>query len=167
MTVLIYHRGMKKICKRCALKKKLEDFYCHPKTSDGHVNFCKECDKKRIRDYRANNYEICKEIDRKKYLKRREKAAKWQREYMQKNEEARFKKWINDVVSKAKRLKLIKAMPCEICGKKKAQAHHSDYLQPYNIQWLCDYHHKQWHRENKPKVPKTLTRTLKRKDIKK
>ena len=39
--------------------------------------------------------------------------------------------------------------PCEVCGKKKAHAHHSDYSRPLDVEWLCHLHHKQAHSENK------------------
>jgi hypothetical protein len=49
--------------------------------------------------------------------------------------------------------KLIKAgeiqvMPCEVCGSKKTQVHHLDYEYPAEILFLCEKHHRNWHREN-------------------
>lgn len=40
-----------KQCFKCGIVKQLEDFYRHPDMPDGHVNKCKECNK---RDVRAN-----------------------------------------------------------------------------------------------------------------
>lgn len=34
--------------------------------------------------------------------------------------------------------------PCEVCGKK-AQAHHDDYSKPYDVKWLCQIHHMEYH----------------------
>lgn len=31
--------------------------------------------------------------------------------------------------------------PCEICGAVPAEAHHQNYLAPYNVRWLCRSHH--------------------------
>jgi hypothetical protein len=39
----------------------------------------------------------------------------------------------------------IERLPCEVCGKEKAQAHHEDYSKPLEVKWLCDLHHKQIH----------------------
>ena len=35
--------------------------------------------------------------------------------------------------------------PCKECGKEKSEAHHTDYSKPYNIIWLCKYHHTKRH----------------------
>ena len=35
--------------------------------------------------------------------------------------------------------------PCEICGDPRSHAHHPDYDQPLNVQWLCNRHHTQLH----------------------
>lgn len=35
---------------------------------------------------------------------------------------------------------------CTICGKGRAQAHHSDYSKPLEIIWFCTKHHSAWHR---------------------
>lgn len=48
-----------KICFKCNLEKKLEDFYKHPQMPDGRVNKCKECNKKDIRDnYKEKSKDI-------------------------------------------------------------------------------------------------------------
>ncbi len=48
--------------------------------------------------------------------------------------------------------------PCEICGangvmkdgRNEVQAHHDDYNQPLEVRWLCQAHHHEWHKTNKP-----------------
>lgn len=39
----------------------------------------------------------------------------------------------------------IKKKPCHICGCKEVIAHHEDYGNPFDIVWLCEIHHKEYH----------------------
>jgi len=39
----------------------------------------------------------------------------------------------------------VKKEPCNICGAKKAEAHHEDYGKPLQVEWLCSKHHKGVH----------------------
>jgi len=41
---------MEKICFKCNLLKPLNDFYKHPEMPDGHVNKCKNCNKKDVQE---------------------------------------------------------------------------------------------------------------------
>lgn len=36
-------------------------------------------------------------------------------------------------------------LPCEVCGKENADAHHHDYSKPLDVQWLCRRHHARSH----------------------
>jgi len=62
------------------------------------------------------------------------------------------------VVEKAVKKGLLIPMPCEICGKSGTmsdgrnliQAHHDDYNKPLDVRWLCQEHHHEWHKSNKP-----------------
>lgn len=44
-----------KICFKCGKSKPLTDFYKHPQMPDGHVNKCKECNKRDVRKNYAEN----------------------------------------------------------------------------------------------------------------
>ena len=50
---------------------------------------------------------------------------------------------------------------CVICGKRKAQAHHPNYLEPLKIVWLCIKHHQEYEQKHPPKVIKLKVIKLK------
>lgn len=50
---------MEKICFKCNVKKPLDFFYAHPAMKDGHLNKCKECNKKDV----SKNYETNKLVE--------------------------------------------------------------------------------------------------------
>lgn len=40
---------------------------------------------------------------------------------------------------------IIKRKPCVVCNSNNAIMHHEDYHNPYNVIWLCEMHHKEYH----------------------
>ncbi len=76
---------MNKKCFKCEITKPLEEFYKHKKMNDGHVNKCKECNKKDVRDNYQENLKDAlfiekeRERNKEKYyrLGYKEKQKKW------------------------------------------------------------------------------------------
>jgi len=54
----------------------------------------------------------------------------------------------HDLVGYALRVGRLKRKPCEVCGKR-GEAHHDDYTKPYEVRWLCRFHHVHHHLPNK------------------
>lgn len=136
---------MKK-CFKCNIVKPLADFYKHPRMADGHLNKCKECNKK----------------DSDENFKRKMLDPHWQvkeRERQRKKEEKRrqlglvkqyprlkhIKPDANTKLSNAIRDGRVIPKPCEVCGKEKAEGHHEDYSKPLDVVWLCSRHHADRH----------------------
>ena len=111
-------------------------YISYPKTGKYYYFYkCKEC---------VNLY--CRE--RRKLPKVKERNYKYALAYIEKmknNPEFIFKTKVRDKTRQAIRLGKLKREPCEVCGKKKVDAHHIDYSRPFDIKWLCRDHHAKEH----------------------
>ena len=143
-----------KKCFKCGDVKPLEDFYRHPGMSDGHVNKCKECNKRDVRENRAKKIVYYRAYDRKramspKRVSAREEYAKTAigKESHAMSLKKSRKKNIHKVNARSIVLRAIKSgklhrLPCEVCGSTdKIHAHHEDYSKPLDVIWLCSAHH--------------------------
>lgn len=157
-----------KACFKCGAEKPLSDFYKHPSMSDGHVNKCKECNKKDVRENRADKKDYYDEYDRNRsnHRERVTKQAERVKERYHKDEEFRQKvltqrkRWEDSNTHKKKAHsavgnalrdgKLIKAENCEgcDCNDKPLQGHHWSYEEKYwlDVVWLCPECHGQEHK---------------------
>jgi hypothetical protein len=151
---------MKK-CFKCHEDKPLSEFYKHPMMADGHLNKCKECNKRDVKQNREKRIDYYREKDRERARLRLKEPNKYKprqfgpkmgplvcnREYMR-----RFpiKKKAREAVAYAVRVGKMKRMPCEKCGDEKSHAHHDDYAYPLSVRWLCHKHHFEWHHKNGP-----------------
>ncbi len=147
---------MEKHCRWCGQTKPIAEFYKHSQMADGHLNKCKECQKKNTHAAREMNPEYYREYDKKRanlphrikaraeyaltenYRKSHSKATiKWQDNHPN-------RRAASQILNNALRAGKINKLPCFICGKK-AHAHHPDYDRPLDVVWLCPKHHKEAH----------------------
>lgn len=133
-----------KYCGTCKTEKDESEFGKRKASSDGLSSKCKQCqkeyDKARLRE-----------------PKRMRARLEYQRTKGKDKHKEACQRWLaNNTIKRAAHIlvgnairsgKLIK-QDCEICGDKKSNAHHDDYALPLVVRWLCDDHHKEWHREN-------------------
>lgn len=70
-------------CRRCGVEKPLSEFYerRNPKRHSRFSHYCKECERARVREYKAQNPEKVKAKDRAYYERNRERVAAYKREY--------------------------------------------------------------------------------------
>src|SRR5688572_8739647 len=118
---------MDKTCKECGVRKNINEFYMHPKTTDGYINICKDC--KRAYARSRLGLESVKESRRKwnhknmKYIDA--KARVWAKNNPEKRR-AHSALW-NSIASG----KIVRGSSCNRCGSKvNIQAHHNDYSKP-------------------------------------
>lgn len=172
-----------KVCFKCGAEKPLSKFYKHPKMKDGHVNKCKECNKKDVRENRAARKDYYQEYDRNRpnhdgrvaRSNIREKELYKTDEAFRQSVLERKKKWednnpqkrkAQDAVNNAVRDgRLIKSHKCEHCGtsEKKIQGHHWSYEPEcwLDVIWLCSRCHGKEHKRlnelsrdpDKPNIP--------------
>lgn len=68
---------IRKKCTKCGIVKPLEQYYINRSHRDGHYNECKECTKKRVRnwkrEYKKNNLETYRKKDRENARKHKER----------------------------------------------------------------------------------------------
>ena len=143
--------------------KELKEFYKHAKMADGHVNKCKECNKKDVRDNRADKIDYYAEYDRQRdKLKHRVELKKRYGHTPEGKESINKcrKKWLeNNTVKRSAQIilgnavrsgALTKPRSCQVCNKEhiRIHGHHDDYNYPMVVRWLCPRCHTAWHREN-------------------
>lgn len=151
-----------KKCFKCGAYKTLNQFYKHPQMPDGHVNKCKECNKKDVRDNRKAKIDYYLEYDRGRAS--RPDRVNARNKYAQTNDgktasNKAKKKWSESNIIKrsaaiivgnaARDGRLIKSYVCESCGVKgRIHGHHDDYCYPLKVRWLCSKCHCDWHKKN-------------------
>lgn len=161
---------MKK-CFRCENEKPLNEFYKHPQMPDGHLNKCKECNKKDVRENRAKRREYYNAYDRLRSYSEERKSQKRIREsrpevkekirkQKQKYKPDDRRKLANTAVGNAIRDGRLIKLPCWICGSMdNIEAHHPDYDSPLDVVWLCTEHHAQIHRDYTEELSRVIVET--------
>lgn len=133
---------MRKPCFKCGLEKDLGEFYKHPEMTDGRLNKCKECAKGDVRENRANRRLQYSAYERQRF-QRPERKAQMYESARRRRAKYPVKETARHALNNAIRDKKLDREPCEICGEKNAQGHHTDYSKPFEVQWLCFKHHRE------------------------
>ena len=134
-----------KTCFKCNAEKPLSEFYKHSDMADGHLNKCKECNKKDVSEHRhgkGRDKILAYDRERANQPHRLESKRVRVQKY---NKEKSHQKHANSVVAYALKTGKLKKFSCLICGDEKSEGHHPDYSRPLDVVWLCSSHHKQAH----------------------
>lgn len=120
-----------KTCKKCGETKPLDQFHDDKSKPGGKRAECKPCKNAQNRAYQKS--EAGKVAHHNATQRYRHKHAKKRKAHI--------------IVNNALRDKKLTRQPCETCGSvDHVVAHHDDYDQPLAIRWLCEDHHKEWHK---------------------
>lgn len=142
-----------KTCFKCGEEKELDAFYKHKMMADGHVNKCKECNKRDVRENRAAKVEYYREYDKLRHQsdpKVKERVSRYVKKWTADNP---IKRAASTIVGNAVRDgRLFKPNYCTECGAldRVIHGHHDDYAYPMTVRWLCPPCHRKWHKENGP-----------------
>jgi hypothetical protein len=135
-----------KECFKCKAVKPLFEFYKHEAMLDGHVNKCKECNKKDVHKNRIDKIDYYREYDRNraKQPHRIKLALEINKQW---RAEDKRRAQCHNAVARAIRKGELVPKNCERCESEKTIAHHEDYNKPLDVMWLCQPCHKQRHKE--------------------
>ena len=136
---------MEKKCFKCGEIKNLSFFYKHPQMADGHVNKCKECNKRDVRENREKKVEYYRDYDK---ARGNRQGYDYVRNY---RNQYPMKYAAHVLVNNAvKDGRLSRPDSCETCGciHDQIHGHHDDYALPLSVRWLCPSCHKKWHHKN-------------------
>lgn len=135
---------MVKECSVCADRKPSDQFQVRAASHDGLTAACKSCLKKRDakrykkeKPYRANQHRLYMETSAGKRAHSKA-ASRWR-------ETNKTKRAAHVLLGNALRAGKIERRPCEMCGNRRAHAHHEDYAKPLEVTWLCARHHREVH----------------------
>lgn len=132
-----------KECFKCHIVKPLTEFYKHKGMADGHLNKCKDCNKKDTVNNYVKNRDYYIAYDKARAKTKRRKAWRYQdtKKWRAENPEAYA---AHGAVARALKSGKLTKEPCH-CGETKVEAHHPDYEQKLFVIWLCNKHHKHIH----------------------
>jgi len=144
-----------KTCFKCEIEKPFSDFYKHSAMKDGYLGKCKECTKNDSNKHRADNLESCQEYDRKRanlphrVALRKEVTKTWVEDGRQAESQKRYKEKypekhhariaLNNALRDGRIIRPTKCSKCRLTAK--LEAHHTDYSNPLDVQWLCNACH--------------------------
>lgn len=152
-----------RVCFKCNILKPLSDFYKHSRMGDGHLNKCKDCAKKDVKEHRDENLEKVREYDRnrpnyRERLQRNKEYAKTDKgkEVVAKSRNNYRNKHVDRYEAKVlfgnalRDGKVFRPNLCQHCGIECVpQGHHNDYSKPLEVVWVCIPCHTEFHKRVK------------------
>lgn len=133
----------RKTCSRCGANLPISAFVRDRGRKCGYRCACKFCEQRAIRQRREINPERNRLQVKRSNSKFPERAVNRILRWEKNNPHKQYAKMQVRYEVNAGR---IKPEPCCVCGFSKGNAHHVDYRKPLQLMWLCQKHHRAWHR---------------------
>jgi hypothetical protein len=119
----------------------------------GQSRWCRPCRRKRANEASRNDPEKARTAAKKRYAANPDYFRNYA-ESRRADPEYRAKRAARRKVATEIEAGRLSRQACEVCGDRKADAHHDDYAKPLDVAWLCHRHHMERHamlaREVKP-----------------
>lgn len=129
-----------KVCFKCETEKPLSDYYKHPRMADGHLNKCKECAKKDVKEKHIENSANPEYVEKERARGREKYKRLGYKEKYYVNAEERF------TFRKTPEFKgLHKKMIRNGLISAEEEAHHWNYNNPYSVVVMSRSLHKRIH----------------------
>jgi len=109
----------------------ITEFNLAKSTHDGLQPGCRKC---------HAEYKIGYEKTTKSIIAQKLSTIKWQLSN-------KDKKQVHRIVQQAIKSGQLIKQPCEVCSSIRSEAHHEDYNEPLEVNWLCRKHHQVRHKE--------------------
>lgn len=129
---MVYDNNM--YCSKCKVTSVPLVKYARRKLKEGGYKqyyYCNPCNTERVSEYLKT--EDGKQAFKRAYKKNIEKHPD------------RFDAWKK--ANYAEHVGKLTKKPCEVCGDAKVHKHHPDPSKPFDVVYLCPYHHKQEHQK--------------------
>ena len=135
-----------KVCRSCGINKDIGEYYAHREMADGHLNICKECIKRNVRNRRLRFPTKVREYDRRRSTNPERILSSRKITKRQRGSVLGYQAAHNAVCRAVRKGSLVKPNKCSLCGNAgRIEAHHSDYSKPLDVIWLCCECHKRAH----------------------
>ena len=140
-----------KTCRNCGKLLPLQEFYRHKQMADGHLNYCKQCVKDRVKRHRGNHLERIREYDRERGRLPHRKVLAAQVGKQWRKDHPGAVAAHSEVARAIAEGRLVKPKRCTVCGRKrKVVAHHPNYAMKLHVVWCCHPCHKKIEKLDNP-----------------
>ncbi|KKM60162.1 hypothetical protein LCGC14_1544630 [marine sediment metagenome] len=139
---------MTKLCRKCKVQHRSDNFYPNKGCRDGLDSYCKQCHNALARDWERRNKKKINKRRREKYkpLPLEEARARYYRQMKLYPEKMKARHAVQWAVRNGRVKKSTRCQSCAlVVPSRKLHGHHADYSAPLHVKWLCPPCHAEEH----------------------